>query len=94
MVIWRRCSCLWLMSKQTSTNAALAARLIQARRAAGLETVHAAAIRLAMRPQTYISHELGKVCVKSAELRRYAEAFGVSHGWLSTVIGTAPTPRQ
>ena len=43
-----------------------------------------------MHPQTYIVHEQGRTAVKPAELRRYAEAFGVSHGWLSAGIGAGP----
>lgn len=75
------------MPPPNPANAALAARLVQARQAAGLATPEAAAIRLAMNLQTYIMHEQGTSGVKAAELRRYAEAFGVSHGWLSTGIG-------
>ena len=78
------------MPKPNPVHAALAARLVKARQAAGFETAHAAAIRLAMHPQTYIVHEQGCVAVKPAELRRYAKAFGVSHGWLSTGIGAGP----
>ena len=78
------------MPKPNPVHAALAARLVKARQAAGLETAHAAAIRLAMHPQTYIIHEQGRSAVKPAELRRYAEAFSVSHGWLSTGIGAGP----
>ena len=81
------------MLKPNPVHSALAARLVKARQAAGLETAHAAAIRLAMHPQTYIVHEQGKAAVKPAELRRYAEVFGVSHGWLSTGIGTGPKVR-
>ena len=78
------------MPPANTANAALAARLVQARQAAGLDTPHAAAVRLAMHPQTYILHEQGKASVKPAELRRYAETFGVSHSWLSAGIGAGP----
>lgn len=70
--------------------ASIAARLVHARQAAGLGTPEAAAIRLGMNPKVYATHEQARSGVKPAELCRYAEAFGVSHGWLSTGIGAGP----
>ncbi|MDX7952153.1 helix-turn-helix transcriptional regulator [Lichenihabitans sp. Uapishka_5] len=77
------------MPKPNPANASVARRLVQAREAAGL-SFDAAVIRLAMHPQTYGYHEQGVTSVKPAELRRYAEAFGVSYGWLTTGIGMGP----
>ena len=78
-----------MMPKPNPANASIASRLVQAREAAGL-TFDAAAIRLAMNPQTYGTHEQGRAAVKQADLRRYAEVFGVSHGWLTSGIGAGP----
>ena len=78
------------MAKCTPTNLGLATRLVQARRAAGFATVHAAALRLGLDAQTYGLHEKGRVAAKPPELRRYAEVFGVSHSWLTTGIGAGP----
>lgn len=77
------------MPPSSPVDASIAARLVQARQAVGLDTPHAAAIRLGMHPQTYALHEQGKFSVKPSELRRDAETFGVSHGRLSTGIGAA-----
>ncbi|MCW6512409.1 hypothetical protein [Lichenifustis flavocetrariae] len=49
-------------------------RLIKARQAAGL------AIWLGLDPKVYMTHEQGRSTLEPAELRSYAEAFGVSHG--------------
>lgn len=78
------------MPSPNPANAAVAARLVEARQAAGLATPDAAAILLGLNPKVYATHEQGRAAVKPAELRRYAEAFGVSHGWLSAGIGRAP----
>ena len=69
---------------------ALASRIQQARLAAGFRTPDAAAIALAVANDSYRAHEQGRVGVKAAELRRYADAFNVSHGWLATGVGLGP----
>ncbi|MCW6507074.1 hypothetical protein [Lichenifustis flavocetrariae] len=73
-----------------TTPTALASRIHQARIAAGFKTPDEAAIKLAMANEAYRNHEIGRHAVKPAELRRYAEAFRVSHGWLATGVGLGP----
>ncbi|MDX7953926.1 hypothetical protein P7D22_22485 [Lichenihabitans sp. Uapishka_5] len=69
---------------------ALASRIQQARIAAGYPTPDAAAIVLAMNPEVYRGHEQGRHKVKPAEVKRYAETFRVTTGWLSSGIGLGP----
>ena len=73
-----------------SSRPAIADRIEQARRAAGFETLAAAAIVLAMPVGTYRNHEAGVHMPKPDELRRYAEAFKVSYGWLLSGLGQGP----
>ena len=72
------------------TTNALASRIQKARIKAGYATPEAAAIVLAMHPEVYRAHEQGRHRVKPDELRRYAEAFRVATGWLSSGIGLGP----
>lgn len=72
------------------TTTALASRILQARLAAGYATPDAAAIQLAIPGEVYRNHEVGRNAVKPADLRRYAEVFRVSHGWLATGVGLGP----
>ena len=58
------------MPQPNPAHVALAARLIQARQAAGLATVDAAVIHLGMSAQTYRLYEQGQHAVTPAELRR------------------------
>lgn len=69
---------------------ALASRIQQARIAAGYATPEAAAIALALHPEVYRAHEQGRHNVKTGDLGRYAEAFRVTKGWLSSGIGLGP----
>ena len=75
-----------------SSRPAIADRIEQARKAAGFATQAAAAIALAMPLGTYRNHESGTYAPKPAELRRYAEAFKVSYGWLLSGLGQGPRP--
>ena len=56
---------------------ALAARIEQARRAAGFETPAAAAIVLVLSLDTYRSHERGVYVPRPYDVHRYAEMFEV-----------------
>ena len=69
---------------------AIASRSQQARLAAGFRSPDAAAIALAVPGHVYQNHEMGRTGVKPTELRRYADVFHVSHGWLATGVGLGP----
>ena len=70
-----------------SSRPAIADRIERARRTGGFETPAAAAIVLAMPLGTYRNHEAGVHTPKPDELRRYADAFKVSYGWLLSSLG-------
>lgn len=73
-----------------SSRPALAERIERARIAAGFSTPDAAAIVLALPPGIYRNHEAGVHAPKPENLKRYADTFRVSRGWLLTGLGQEP----
>ena len=73
-----------------SSRPAIADRIERARREAGFETPAAAAIVLALPLGTYRNHETGVHAPKPEDLKRYADTFRASRGWLLTGLGQGP----
>ena len=76
------------------SSAATSERLIRARLAAGFATSDAAALRLGVDAITYRRQELGRYRARPEELRRYAEALGVSAAWLLAGVGAGPSATE
>lgn len=68
--------------KSQADKDAQAARLIEARAAAGYDSAHAAAIKHDWKTSTYGAHENGTNGFGAGVAQRYAKAFGVSWRWL------------
>ncbi|MET4842659.1 helix-turn-helix domain-containing protein [Bradyrhizobium japonicum] len=69
-------------------------RLHAARKAAGFRSAREAAVRFGWPPKTYQAHETANLFFDEAAGRAYAEAFGVSAGWLYHGRGKGPTIDQ
>ena len=78
------------MMSKTSTKSDSAARLRQAREAAGFKSASDAVTRFGFRPSTYMAHENGQNGIRSEPAQAYARAFGVDLGWLLTGAGVGP----
>lgn len=70
----------------------MAARLRQAREAAGFATVRDAVNRYGLNYATYAGHENGNRGMKPDVLRDYARKFRVDLAWLISGTGTPPGP--
>lgn len=77
----------------TTTLDARAARLMQARKAAGFRTAKEAALRHGFNYNTYSQHERGIVGISRAAAD-YARAYGVSEGWLLTGEAAGKPPQE
>ena len=69
---------------------AVAARLMDARRAAGFKSARAAAAAYGWSIHTYQAHESAARDLKPPDIERYASALGVSSVWISEGVGAAP----
>ncbi len=67
-------------------------RLQEARQRAGYETATAAIEKFQWTTQTYFSHENGNRTFRPENAKTYAEAFGVTAGWL--LFGNSDAPGQ
>lgn len=71
------------LDTSSATNAQRAARLKQARVAAGFRTAREASAQLTIPYPTYAGHENGSRGIKDNELLTYADAFKTSVAWLA-----------
>lgn len=69
---------------------ARAARLVEARKAAGFSGAVVAAKRFGWNENTYKAHENGRNGFGLADAKQYAAAFGVSVEWLNFGVGRGP----
>lgn len=86
--------CNMLKANEQIEKEARAARLKQARKAAGYSSAEKAASRFAWNVNSFKAHESGRNGFGISDAKRYAHAFGVTTAWLQTGEGEAPRSRR
>jgi phage repressor protein C with HTH and peptisase S24 domain len=79
---------------KTNSKADQAARLRQAREAAGFKSAAEAIERFRFTASTYMAHENGQNGIRVEPAQAYAHAFGVDPGWLLTGLRAKPEAAQ
>ncbi|HWF65227.1 MAG TPA: S24 family peptidase [Rhizomicrobium sp.] len=90
MVIHNKNSFTGKIASRTNGKADCAARLRQAREAAGFKSAAEAIERFRFTASTYMAHENGQNGIRVEPAQAYARAFGVDPGWLLTGASAAP----